>query len=291
LLYQWKNSKQAVYECKHYEYCKFREFFMSNSQSFYEAKLALEWQYEFGVDEAISDAPINRYEIETVPPELKINPKSNIAHVSSMPDILSSRETASDVAKILAKNCDNLTELRDAIGLFEMCSLKKGAKNLVFSDGPSNSRVMVIGEAPTREEDSEGKPFVGAEGELVDKMFQAIGLSRRASNPNDAIYITTAIPWRPPQSRDPSSDEIAMMVPFLKRHIELINPDFIVLMGNIACSAVLNKVGINKFRGEWTEALGKKIIPMLHPRSLLRDPMRKRDAWNDLLSLKEQLNS
>jgi DNA polymerase len=81
------------------------------------------------------------------------------------------------------------------------------------------------------------------------------------------------------------------MVPFLKRHIELINPDFIVLMGNIACSAVLNKVGINKFRGEWTEALGKKIIPMLHPRSLLRDPMRKRDAWNDLLSLKEQLNS
>jgi DNA polymerase len=101
-------------------------------------------------------------------PELKINPKSNIAHVSSMPDILSSRETASDVAKILAKKCDNLTELRDAIGLFEMCSLKKGAKNLVFSDGPSNSRVMVIGESPTREEDSEGKPFVGAEGELVD---------------------------------------------------------------------------------------------------------------------------
>ncbi|MDG2403165.1 MAG: uracil-DNA glycosylase, partial [Amylibacter sp.] len=99
---------------------------MSNSQSLYEAKLALEWQYEFGVDEAISDAPINRYEIEIVPPKLKINPKSNIAHVSSMPDILSSRETASDVAKILAKNCDNLTELRDAIGLFEMCSLKKG---------------------------------------------------------------------------------------------------------------------------------------------------------------------
>ena len=264
---------------------------MSNSQSFYEAKLALEWQYEFGVDEAISDAPINRYEIEIVPPKLKINPKSNIAHVSSMPDILSSRETASDVAKILAKKCDNLTELRDAIGLFEMCSLKKGAKNLVFSDGPSNSRVMVIGESPTREEDSQGKPFVGAEGELVDKMFQAIGLSRRASNPNDAIYITTAIPWRAPQCRDPSSDEIAMMVPFLKRHIELINPDFIVLMGNIACSAVLNKVGINKFRGEWTEAFGKKIIPMLHPRSLLRDPMRKRDTWNDLLSLKERLNS
>jgi len=176
-----------------------------------------------------------------------------------MPDILSSRETASDVAKILAKKCDNLTELRDAIGLFEMCSLKKGAKNLVFSDGPSNSRVMVIGESPTREEDNQGKPFVGAEGELVDKMFQAIGLSRRASNPN--------------------------------RHIELINPDFIVLMGNIACSAVLNKVGINKFRGEWTEAFGKRIIPMLHPRSLLRDPMRKRDTWNDLLSLKEQLNS
>ncbi|MDA9088285.1 uracil-DNA glycosylase [Amylibacter sp.] len=262
---------------------------MSDLQDFYDAKSALEWQYEIGVDETISDLPINRYEIQNTPPKLKISAKSNIAHVAAMPDMLSSKETASSVAKILAQKCNNLSELRDAMGLFEMCSLKKGAKKLVFSDGLSKSRVMVIGETPSREEDIEGKPFVGTEGELVDKMFQAIGLSRDSNEPSEAIYITTAIPWRPPQSRDPNSDEIAMMLPFLKRHIELVNPDFIVLMGNIACSAVLNKVGINKFRGEWTEAFGKQILPMLHPRSLLKDPMRKRDTWNDLLSLKERL--
>lgn len=262
---------------------------MNNLNDFYELRSALEWQYEIGVDEAISDTPINRYEIQNTPPKLKISSQSNIVHVSIMPEMFSSKESASGVASILAQKCNNLNELRDAMGLFEMCSLRKGAKKLVFSDGYSNSRVMVIGESPSREEDIEGKPFVGPEGELVDKMFNAIGLKRGANKPNEGIYITTAIPWRPPQSRDPSSDEIAMMVPFLKRHIELVNPDFIVLMGNIACSAVLNKVGINKFRGEWTQAFGKQVIPMLHPRSLLKDPMRKRDTWNDLLSLKERL--
>ena len=144
---------------------------MSNSQSFYEAKLALEWQYEFGVDEAISDAPINRYEIEIAPPKLKINPKSNIAHVSSMPDILSSRETASDVAKILAKKCDNLTELRDAIGLFEMCSLKKGAA-LDFQlekmriDNPEMTQDQLDGIRSMQEKFS---------GPLIRSAFQIIG--------------------------------------------------------------------------------------------------------------------
>ena len=125
---------------------------MSNSQSLYEAKLALEWQYEFGVDEAISDAPINRYEIEITLPELKINPKSNIAHVSSMPDILSSRETANDVATILAKISENLTELMDAIVYSEIYSLQKDTKNLDFYDVPNNSRVMLLGKFPSREQ-------------------------------------------------------------------------------------------------------------------------------------------
>ncbi|MDA9178265.1 uracil-DNA glycosylase [Amylibacter sp.] len=264
---------------------------MRHLEGYHAAKSALEWQYEIGIDEAISNVPINRYEIHTTPPKLKINSESNIAHVASVPDIILSKDTANDIAGILAKKCKNLTDLKNAMALFEMCALKKGAKNLVFSDGPSNARVMVIGESPSREEDIEGKPFVGAEGELIDKMFKAIGLSRKVESADNAFYITTAIPWRAPQSRDPSSDEIAMMLPFLKRHIELVDPEFIVLMGNIACSAVLNKVGINKFRGEWTKAFGKQTLPMLHPRSLIRDPMRKRDSWNDLLSLKARLSA
>lgn len=171
-----------------------------------------------------------------------------------------------------------------------MC-VEKGARNLVFSDGPDKACVMVIAEAPTREEDIEGKPFVGTEGILIDKMFQAIGLSRNTIKRDEAIHIAKVMPWRPPQSRDPNAEEIAMMLPFLKRHVELVNPDFVVLMGNVACSAVLNKVGINRFRGQWADGFGKPALPMLHPRALIREPIRKRDAWDDLLTLKSRILS
>lgn len=264
---------------------------MSQAYDYYVTKSALEWQLEIGVTEAICDVPVNRYEEQKIKPKLKITASSNIIPVKTVPNFFPAKEAANDLAEVLAAKCNDLISLRDAMGLFDLCALKKGARNLVFSDGPDKARVMVIAEAPTREEDIEGKPFVGTEGILIDKMFQAIGLSRNTTKRDEAIHISKVMPWRPPQSRDPNAEEIAMMLPFLKRHVELVNPDFVVLMGNVACSAVLNKVGINRFRGQWADGFGKPVLPMLHPRALIRDPIRKRDAWDDLLTLKSRMSS
>ena len=160
---------------------------------------------------------------------------------------------------------------------------------MVFGDGNPSARVLILGEAPGSEEDREGRPFVGAAGQMLDKMFAAIGLSRTAEVPAHAVYITNVMPWRPPQNRDPSADEIAMMRPFVQRHIALVNPDVIVLMGNTPCQAVLGQRGILKLRGVWAEALGKPVLPMAHPAYLLRNPVAKREAWADLLALKARL--
>jgi uracil-DNA glycosylase family 4 len=167
--------------------------------------------------------------------------------------------------------------------------LKKGARNLVFSDGNPSARVLILGEAPGVEEDRLGRPFVGRAGQLLDLMFAAIGLARHSSDAATALYITNVMPWRPPQNRDPEPQEIAMMRPFVERHIALVNPDVVVLVGNTPLQAVLNTKGILKLRGHWTEALGKPVLPMTHPAYLLRNPAAKREAWADLLSLQAKL--
>lgn len=169
---------------------------------------------------------------------------------------------------------------------FDHCELKRGARNLVFADGTPGARVMIIGEAPGREEDREGRPFVGRAGQLLDRMLAAIDLNRDSS-----VYITNVLPWRPPQNRDPKPDEIAMMQPFLRRHVELAAPDVLVVMGNISCQAVLGKRGITRLRGHWSEAFDKPVLPMFHPAYLLRQPVMKRETWADLLELKARLNS
>ena len=145
---------------------------------------------------------------------------------------------------------------------------------------------MIIGEAPGRDEDREGRPFVGRAGQLLDKMLGAIDLDRDKN-----VYITNVLPWRPPQNRDPLPAEVAMMVPFLKRHVELAEPEVLVLMGNISCQAVLGKRGITRLRGEWDQVWGKPVIPMFHPAYLLRQPVQKRAAWGDLLELKARLGA
>ena len=143
---------------------------------------------------------------------------------------------------------------------------------------------MLVGEAPGRDEDREGRPFVGRAGQLLDRMLAAIELSR-----SENVYITNVLPWRPPQNRDPKPEEIAMMRPFLERHIELARPDVLVVMGNISCQALLGKRGITRLRGQWAEACGKPALPMFHPAYLLRNPAAKRQAWADLLALKARL--
>ncbi|WP_425414325.1 uracil-DNA glycosylase [Salipiger mucosus] len=189
-------------------------------------------------------------------------------------------------ARAMAGAADSLEALREAIAAFEHCELKLGARSLVFCDGAPGARVMIVGEAPGREEDRQGKPFVGRAGQLLDRMLGAIGLSRAES-----VYITNVLPWRPPRNRDPKPDEIAMMTPFLARHIELIDPDLLVIMGNISCDALLGRRGITRLRGQWTEAQGRPALPMFHPAYLLRQPQLKREAWADLLELQAKMKA
>ncbi|VCU61791.1 Uracil-DNA glycosylase, family 4 [Tritonibacter mobilis] len=253
---------------------------MESELDYWSAKALLEWQVELGATEAMMDAPINRYELQDQKPKAARGAEAPPAPVKPK-----SVDPVAEAAK-LAKSADALPSLQAALETFEHCDLKRGARNLVFSDGQAGARVMIIGEAPGRDEDLQGKPFVGRAGQLLDKMLAAIDLSR-----DENVYITNVLPWRPPQNRDPLPAEIAMLVPFLERHVALAQPDVLVLMGNISCQAVLGKRGITRLRGNWAQAWGKPVIPMFHPAYLLRQASAKRQAWADLLELRARLNS
>lgn len=251
---------------------------MESVEDYHAARALLEWQIELGATEAIGDVPVDRYALVA---------KAAAKPVATAPLGTVGATRATDPiaeAERVARDAGSLEALRAAMEAFELCALKRGARRLVFADGVAGARVMIIGEAPGRDEDREGRPFVGRAGQLLDRMLGAIDLERAAS-----VYITNVIPWRPPQNRDPDAAEIAMMMPFLRRHVALADPDVIVLMGNVACDAVLGKRGITRLRGRWGEAMGKPVLPMFHPAYLLRQPIAKRDAWTDLLSLNARL--
>ena len=249
------------------------------SVEYHNAAALLDWQIELGADECIGDVPVNRYDVPAPAPKLAT---ARIVHTTE-PEMPNEVDPVA-AARAVAASASDLDGLRAALGAFEHCELKRGARNLVFADGVPGARVMIVGEAPGREEDREGRPFVGPAGQLLDKMLTAIDLSRETS-----VYITNVLPWRPPQNRDPKPEEIAMMQPFLQRHIALANPDVLVIMGNHSCQALLGKRGITRLRGDWVEAQGKPAMPMFHPAYLLRAPMAKRETWADLLSLKARL--
>jgi len=261
------------------------------------ARALLEWQVEMGADEAILDAPLSRYELPVTAPRAAAPPvpdtspravaKAQAAATSTGPIEVDAVQLAKDAAA----RAPTLEALRAAIAEFEHCDLKRGARNLVFADGLPGARVMVLGDAPGREEDAEGLPFVGREGALLDAMFQAIGLSRCAATPQDALYLSTTLPWRPPQNRMPTPAEIAMMRPFVARHIALAKPEIVVLMGGLACEVALGKGSILRQRGIWAEAFERPVLPILSPAYLLRSPQAKRDAWADLLALKARLTA
>jgi DNA polymerase len=211
------------------------------------------------------------------------------APVGAAPAVAGPFADAVQVAAAAAAAARTLEELREAVQRFELCELKKGARSTVFADGNPKARVLVLGEAPGREEDLEGRPFVGRAGQLLDRMFAAIGLSRQSPDAESALYITNVIFWRPPGNRDPEPAEIAMMKPFVERHVELADPEVIVVMGNTPLIALTGQRGILKARGTWTTALGRPLLPMTHPAYLLRNPAMKRQAWADLLALQERL--
>ncbi len=240
-----------------------------------------------GVTEAISETPIDRYALE--PAQAKPAPaaKKGEREPVPLPIVTPTVDTVTE-AKAAAEGAASLDDLARAQSAYEHCELKRGARNFVFCDGTPGARVMIIGEAPGRNEDLAGKPFVGQAGQLLDKMFAAIDMGRGMQG-HQAIYLANILPWRPPSNRTPEQAEIDMMLPFVERHITLANPDVIVLMGNTPCQALLGRTGITRMRGQWAEVLGRPALPMLHPAYLLRRPEAKREAWADLLTLKGKL--
>ena len=254
------------------------------AEDWHAALAALAWQVEAGADETIGDTAINRYELAAAAPKPMATKTFSVSPPAETPaadPVETARSTASQAATLEA--------LREAITAFDLCELKRGARNTVFADGNPKARVLILGEAPGAEEDREGRPFVGRAGQLLDRMFAAIGLSRTSPDAGNALYITNVMPWRPPANRDPEPGEIAMMKPFVERHITLADPDVIVVMGNTPLLALTGTRSILRARGTWLQALDRPLLPMTHPAHLLRNPGAKREAWADLLALQARL--
>ena len=254
-----------------------------NAISRTDAKDLLRLQLEFSVDEAIGDEPVNRYELREHARRRQLPAKKEAPIIKQKPmDFV-------EIASNEAAGAKNLDELRRAMEGFEHCDLKLSARQLVFSDGRPDASLMIVGEAPGRDEDIEGRPFVGRAGRLLDEMFAAINLSRNPDSFQNGFYLSNVIPWRPPGNRVPSVAEINMMRPFILRHIELVSPQLIVLMGNVACQAVIGSGGITRIRGVWRDFRRIPAMPTFHPAYLLRNPIAKRLAWRDLLAVKLKL--
>ncbi len=254
-------------------------------------KALLDWYIAMGADEAVCDAPIDRTlatpaaeKTAAAPPRL---PQAPLASSPPTP------YAGPAEAKARAQSCRTLEELREAIENFTGCALKNTANKTVFADGAAGSPVMFIGEAPGREEDRLGLPFVGPAGHLLDLMLAAIGRDR------SSVYISNIVNWRPPGNRAPTVDEAMMMMPFIKRHIVLAKPQMLVLLGGTAAKYLLDTTtGIMRLRGKWAQiALSDQdeprlpVLPTLHPAYLLRQPAHKSLAWQDFLSLKARLDA
>lgn len=245
---------------------------------YHQALSALTWQVELGADEAILDAPLDRFGLV----DRAAAPKAS-AQAAPQPGAPVLADPVSDARQAVAAAQD-LDGLRAALDAYPHCDLRHGARNLVFSDGVPGAPLMIVGEAPGRDEDRQGKPFVGRAGQLLDRMLGAIGMGRDRD-----VYITNVLPWRPPQNRDPKPEEIAMLQPFVARHIALAAPRVLILMGNVSCQALLGQRGITRLRGNWQHVQGCPAMPVFHPAYLLRNPAAKREAWADLLEIRARL--
>jgi DNA polymerase len=247
----------------------------------------LNWLVEAGADEAVAAEPINRLAAKPVAGAVAPMPAS--APRPAPPAALPLAGDMIGDAQAAAASATSLAELKAALEAFDGCGLKRTATNTVFADGVAGGGIMLIGEAPGRDEDRVGKPFVGRAGQLLDKMLASIGLDR-ASN----AYITNVINWRPPDNRDPTPEEAASCLPFLRRHIELADPQLIILLGAVAARHVVGiSDGIMKLRGRWLEyRVGSSMVPLmptLHPAYLLRQPAHKKLAWRDLQAVRDKM--
>jgi uracil-DNA glycosylase len=256
----------------------------------------LAFYLEAGVDCALTEDPIDRLvdpdlapvASETAPPK----PSKPVSVAAPLPaaraEVAQAPEAAILSAREAARTAPTLEALRGLLENFDGCALKSTATRLVFSDGNPQARIMFVGEAPGREEDLEGLPFVGRSGKLLDRMIAAIGLDRSSA------YIANVIPWRPPGNRTPTPQETQICLPFIQRQIELVNPDVLVTLGNPSTQTLLStREGIMKTRGRWFEYdTGTRVIRALatfHPAYLLRSPSYKRLAWQDLRAIAKAL--
>lgn len=284
----------------------------------------LAFHLEAGVDVALGEAPVDRFEesaneraalrARAVPGRAPAAsapgaaPRAPISRPSTSPTASPATSTTRgpapaavspsaappppDIATVEAReaaaSAPTLEALRELLERFEGCPLKHTATRLVFADGNPEARLMLVGEAPGRDEDIEGKPFVGRSGKLLDRMLAAIGIDRSTA------YIANVVPWRPPGNRTPTPQETAICLPFIRRQIELANPDILVCLGGPSAQTLLGiKDGITKARGRWMEYdTGTRTIPALatfHPAYLLRSPLGKRMVWRDLLAIESRL--
>lgn len=283
-----------------------------------DAASLLAWQVAAGADEAILDAPVDRTRPQpsisgpavpapspAMPRGVAEAPRAFAGAATPLPPRPAIRPAAppprpapastplvAQDAKALAASCGTIAELEQAVRVYDGCGLKKTATNTVFADGNPEARLMFVGEAPGADEDRQGKPFVGLSGKLLDRMLQAIGYDRTSA------YITNILFWRPPGNRQPTPQEIQQCLPFVVRHIELVRPDVLVLLGGTSAKTILNQTeGILRLRGRWFEYRTDEnlpvipAIPTLHPAYLLRSPGQKREAWRDFLALKLRLSS
>ena len=261
----------------------------------------LKWYVDQGLDETIGEEAIDRFAVAAQPPTPAVTPVAPAAPTPFRPAApspaaaprapvpLESPQQVED-ARTLAAGCSTIGELEAAIRAFEGCALKRTAKNTVFADGLPSAPVMIVGEAPGGDEDRLGKPFVGASGQLMDRMMEAIGLTR-----GEGFYITNILFWRPPGNRTPTLAEQGMCLAFTRRHIELVRPRLLILAGGTAAKAVLDTAeGIMRLRGKWTSVRlvdGTEIptMPTFHPAYLLRTPASKRLSWLDMLAVDKKL--
>jgi uracil-DNA glycosylase len=267
------------------------------------AQELLAFYAEAGVDALLGEETVDRLsatQLDTAPartPEPRVvEPRPARIDSRLLPpppraieDAPAAPEIAVMAAREAARNAASLVELREILSGFEGCALRKTAKQLVFADGNPQARVMFVGEAPGREEDLEGLPFVGASGKLLDRMLAAIGLNRTTA------YIANIIPWRPPGNRTPTPQESQICLPFIQRQIELADPDILVCLGGPSAQALLGaKEGIKRTRGRWfaypTGTREIRGLATYHPAYLLRTPIEKRFAWRDFLALKKALD-
>ena len=269
---------------------------------------ALSWQMEMGCDEALLDDPslADDWQVSldqviasnAAAPDPIISPLSSAQPQPSQAQLSEPQTQASTIASPLSdKTSDSishitsLSELKQSLSDFEGCDLKRTATNLVFSDGDPAARIMIIGEAPGKDEDRMGVPFVGKAGQLLDQMLASVKLDRQS------VYIANIMPWRPPGNRPPTAEEIEMMRPFVEKHISLKAPDIILALGGTACKALLQSdLGIMKLRGKFQQyqtitnvaSLSLPMMPCLHPGFLLRSPQHKGLVFQDLVALRRK---